>query len=143
MRWFVATRHGRRVIRATLGFPDGPTPNLRRCFTFTVLGGARRTIWRGVPGPFRYFRRYPSGPVTKTPTTPLHEGNASFTDGVRRVMPLKRFLFRSPLPADTYARRRSLLLLLLRLAPPCPLALAPLPRVCRRCRRSSVSFDAT
>lgn len=93
------TRHGNRIIGATLGFPDGSTPNLRRCFTSTVLP---RGIGRYLFGlPFRYFRRYPSALVTKTPETPLYEGYASFTDGVLRVMPLKRFLFRSPFLADT------------------------------------------
>lgn len=110
-RWLGGTRHG-RIIGATLGFPDGSTPNLRRCFTFAVFPHGE-TISLGRP--FRYFRRYPSGPVTKTPTktpaTPLREGYASFTDRVRRVMPLKRFLFRSPLPSDTYSRRRFLPLL--------------------------------
>lgn len=78
-----------------------------------TFGDALRSGFSPCACPFRYFRRYPSGPDTKTLATPLHEGNASFTDGVRRVMPLKRFLFRSPLPADTHARRSLLLLLLL------------------------------
>lgn len=38
---------------------------------------------------------------THAPATPLVRCHTSFTDGVRRVMPLKRFLFTSPLPDDT------------------------------------------
>lgn len=35
VRWH-ATERSHHRIGATLGFPDGSTPNLRRCFTFTV-----------------------------------------------------------------------------------------------------------
>lgn len=112
-RWLGGTRQRDRII-ASGRHSDSQTA---RHLTFDDALRSRypRTV-NDISWP--YFSLFPAlsvSPVTKTPTTPLYESYASFTDGVRRVMPLKRFLFRSPFPANTYAPCPILLLLFRRL----------------------------
>ena len=117
-RWLDGTRHGVRVIGTTPRFPDGSTPNLRRCFTFRDAATKANDISRPSFSLFPALSVRPGYEDTgKRPSTRRY---ASFTGRVRRVMPLKRFLFRSPLSADIYAPTSFtllLLLLLIRLLP--------------------------